>query len=164
MLPRSSLRTLVFVIDKDRILLGRKKRGFGAGKINGFGGKLQPGETLEAAAARELTEEAHITAEALEHRGTLSFTFANGLDPLQVEVFVASAWQGEAQETEEMAPAWFPLDSIPYSEMWVDDPHWLPLLLADQHFIGQFLLKDTEELLSAQVNSVAPEALPRHHT
>lgn len=32
------------------VLLGMKKRGFGAGKWNGFGGKVQPGETIEEAA------------------------------------------------------------------------------------------------------------------
>lgn len=34
------------------VLLGMKKRGFGAGKWNGFGGKVQPGETIEEAARR----------------------------------------------------------------------------------------------------------------
>lgn len=34
------------------ILLGLKKRGFGEGKWNGFGGKVEPGETIPQAAAR----------------------------------------------------------------------------------------------------------------
>jgi 8-oxo-dGTP pyrophosphatase MutT (NUDIX family) len=34
------------------ILLGMKKRGFGAGKWNGFGGKLEENESNEAAAKR----------------------------------------------------------------------------------------------------------------
>lgn len=37
-----------------RLLLGRKLRGFGEGYLNGFGGKVEPGETIEAAAAREV--------------------------------------------------------------------------------------------------------------
>ena len=46
--------TLVLVRDvaRHRVLLGMKKRGFGAGKWNGFGGKLEPGETIEEAAKR----------------------------------------------------------------------------------------------------------------
>ena len=50
--------TLVFPIDeKNRILLGRKKRGFGAYKYNGFGGKLDNGESFRECAIRELFEE-----------------------------------------------------------------------------------------------------------
>ena len=46
--------TLVLVRDvpQRRILLGMKKRGFGAGKWNGFGGKLEPGESVQEAAKR----------------------------------------------------------------------------------------------------------------
>ena len=43
--------TLVFPIDEqNRILLGRKKRGFGANKYNGFGGKLDDGESFRECA------------------------------------------------------------------------------------------------------------------
>ena len=45
--------TLVVVHDDEKILLGYKKRGFGAGRWNGFGGKLNDGETLEQAAHRD---------------------------------------------------------------------------------------------------------------
>ena len=48
-----------------QLLLGRKKRGFGEGKWNGFGGKLEPGETVEEAAVRELQEESGVTATQL---------------------------------------------------------------------------------------------------
>lgn len=48
----SKLLTLVLVVQPGRVLLGMKKRGFGAGKWNGFGGKVQPGETIEQAAHR----------------------------------------------------------------------------------------------------------------
>lgn len=162
MTTTAHLRTLVFIMDAERILLGRKKRGFGAGKWNGFGGKLQAGESLPVAAQRELTEEAGIEAIHLEQRGVLTFAFENGLDPLEVHVFVATAWEGTPVETEEMAPQWFPLATIPYREMWADDSHWLPLLLAGKHFIGKFLFQDTEKLVRADVNSVAPATIPWH--
>ena len=44
--------TLLFVRKDDEILLGMKKRGFGTGKWNGFGGKIEAGETIEQAAVR----------------------------------------------------------------------------------------------------------------
>lgn len=48
----SKLLTLVLVVQPGKVLLGMKKRGFGAGKWNGFGGKVNPGETIEDAARR----------------------------------------------------------------------------------------------------------------
>lgn len=48
----SRLFTLVLVVQPPRVLLGLKKRGFGAGLWNGFGGKVQPGESIEEAARR----------------------------------------------------------------------------------------------------------------
>lgn len=48
----SRVFTLVLVVQPSRVLLGMKKRGFGAGLWNGFGGKVQPGESIEEAARR----------------------------------------------------------------------------------------------------------------
>ena len=53
--------TLVFVIKGDRILLIRKKRGLGAGKVNGPGGRLEAGETFGQCAVREVQEELGVT-------------------------------------------------------------------------------------------------------
>ena len=46
--PDAKLLSLIFLLDapSSRVLLGMKKRGFGMGKYNGFGGKLEPGETM----------------------------------------------------------------------------------------------------------------------
>lgn len=143
---REKLLTLCIVYDRDsgRVLLGLKKRGFGEGRWNGFGGKVQEGETIEEAARRELTEEAGIVAPSCEQRGVLRFVFDN--DPVvhEVYVFVVSLWHGEPRETDEMRPRWFSLDAIPYDTMWPDDRHWLPLLLAGKHFRGAFRFIDDE--------------------
>ena len=54
--------SLCFLVDKKnkRVLMGMKKRGFGAGKYNGFGGKVEAGETIEEAVIRELWEESGV--------------------------------------------------------------------------------------------------------
>ena len=49
--------TLLFLLTDDQILLAMKKRGFGMGRWNGVGGKIEPGETIEEATARECREE-----------------------------------------------------------------------------------------------------------
>jgi len=53
--------TLLFLIKDDQILLAMKKRGFGAGRFNGVGGKVEPGETIEQALIRESQEEINVT-------------------------------------------------------------------------------------------------------
>ncbi|MDZ7267863.1 MAG: 8-oxo-dGTP diphosphatase [candidate division KSB1 bacterium] len=132
--------TLVFIMQDGRLLLIRKKRGLGAGKINAPGGRIDPGETPQQCAIREVQEELRITPLAVEERGTLSFQFVDGLS-LHVRVFTATAWEGQPQETEEATPLWTPVDRIPYEEMWADDRLWLPEMLAGKRFDGRFLFE-----------------------
>lgn len=159
---RPSLRTLCIVQQGERVLLGRKKRGFGVGKWNGFGGKLAVGESIEDAAKRELMEEAGIVAQDLAPRGILHFSFASGLSPLEVHIFAVTRFLGEPHETEEMAPRWFTAATIPYSEMWADDTYWLPTVLRGESVEGNFHFQDETTLLSHEIKEVAPQGAPWH--
>lgn len=126
------LLTLVFLQQKGQVLLGMKKRGFGAGKWNGFGGKLEPGESVKVAAARELHEEAGITVPELSRRAVLLFEMTDPADNALLEVHVYTAdriAQGTPVETEEMRPAWYSVDAVPLDSMWADDQYWLPQVL-----------------------------------
>ncbi len=145
------LLTLVLVEKEGQLLLGMKKRGFGAGRWNGFGGKVNEGETVEEAAVRETKEESNITPKALNARGVLTFMWQGRPDTLEVHVFKASNYDGEPQETEEMRPKWFNVSEIPYDEMWTDDKYWLPLYLAGKKFKGQFLFDDKDQVLSHEI-------------
>lgn len=142
--------TLLFIIKEGRILLIRKKRGLGAGKINGPGGRLEPGETPEEAAIRETQEELGITALSPSLRGELHFQFVDGYS-LFCSVFTAPDFRGEPIETDEATPLWTALEAIPYEEMWADDQHWLPGMLEGRHFRGFFHF-DGDVMLSRQVN------------
>lgn len=122
-----------------------KKVRFGAGKYNGMDGGVEGGETPAAGAVREVKEEAGvIVAEAdAKPMGSIEFSFEGKPDwSRNVSVFVAQEWSGEPKESEEMAPEWFDLTAIPYEKMWIDDRHWLPLVLegktikASFHFAG----------------------------
>lgn len=136
------LLTLCFIHEHPRLLLGMKKRGFGAGRWNGFGGKVQEGESIEDGAVRELREECGIEADPgdLEKYGIIEFEFRN--DPgkvLEVHVFKAHTHRGEPAESEEMRPQWFYVDEIPFRDMWSDDPYWLPLFIKGRKFRGRFV-------------------------
>ena len=130
--------TLTMITRNDQVLLIRKKRGLGAGKITGPGGRQEKGETIQACAVREVEEEVHITPADLQPRGELRFQFLDGYS-IHVHVFTASAHRGEAQESDEATPLWTPIDSIPYEQMWADDVLWLPRVLAGQSVAGDFL-------------------------
>jgi len=137
--------TLLFVIQNGRILLIRKKRGLGAGKINGPGGRLEPGESAAEAALRELEEELCIRSEAPTWCGQHQFEFVDGYR-LFVDVFRTSHYEGEPTETDEASPLWFDLDKIPFEEMWADDIHWFPHLLAERPFRGRYIF-DGDQML-----------------
>jgi 8-oxo-dGTP pyrophosphatase MutT (NUDIX family) len=123
------LLTLVIPRAPGRVLLGLKKRGFGAGYLNGFGGKVESADaSVAAAAARELLEESGLSvdasdASALHRRGTLTFHFDDQPRPWRVAVYAAAAWGGTETETEEMAPQWFAEGDIPYG---ASAPPFLP--------------------------------------
>ncbi len=129
--------TLLFVIRDGQILLIRKKRGLGAGKINGPGGRLEPGETPLEAAVRETREELGIEALDPVLSGELFFQFVDGYS-LHCSVFVSREFIGEPIETDEAIPLWTPLEAIPYHEMWEDDIHWLPGMIKGDTFRGYF--------------------------
>jgi len=137
---RGKLLTLCIVHDADggRVLLGMKKKGFGAERWNGFGGKVEPGETVVAAAIRELQEEAGIEAVAIMPQARLRFTHDVDDRELDVHVFLVSEFSGEPVETDEMSPKWFAVEEIPYDAMWQDDRHWLPRFLAGEALMGKF--------------------------
>ena len=129
------LATLCYILHDGQLLLIRKKRGIGAGKINGPGGKVDPGEAPLAAAIREVQDEIGVTPLDPSLHGELRFHFSDGL-VLHCMIYLAHHFDGVPSESEEAVPLWFPVDALPYDEMWEDDRHWLPLLLAKRFFTG----------------------------
>lgn len=141
--------TELFVRRDGQILLIRKKRGLGAGKIVGPGGRIDGDESPLQAAVREVQEELGITPTGIQASGELWFQFRDGYS-LLVHVFTATGCEGDPAETDEAAPIWTPLERIPYDQMWADDYLWFPLLLDGQTFAGQFLF-DGDVLLGHAV-------------
>ena len=148
------LLTLCIIHQHPRVLLGMKKRGFGQGRWNGFGGKVSVAETIEVAAKREIQEEAGIEIRNLDKAGIIEFEFKGNPEILEVHIFRSDNFLGEPIETEEMKPQWFHIDEIPYKEMWPDDIHWIPLFLSGKKFKGKFLFGESDIILEQELIEV----------
>jgi 8-oxo-dGTP diphosphatase len=128
---------LAFPLRDGQILLIEKKRGLGAGKVNGPGGKVDPGETPEEAVVRETEEEVCVRLDEIELAGILRFQFTDGL-AIRCRVYRSEVFHGEEAETPEATPFWCDFKDIPYERMWKDDRFWIPLLLDRTYFEGNF--------------------------
>jgi 8-oxo-dGTP diphosphatase len=118
------------------VLLGLKKAGFGTGKWVGLGGHIEEGEKPERAAVREVQEESGLLVppDSLQHMASIEFRFpARPAWDQTAEVFVTSVYQGEPEESDEIAPRWFSERELPLAKMWDDAKYWLPLVLAGEH-------------------------------
>ncbi|XP_076456795.1 oxidized purine nucleoside triphosphate hydrolase-like [Babylonia areolata] len=146
--------SLVFVREASKILLGYKKRGFGQGWWNGFGGKVEKGETIMEGALRELKEESGLTGHDLNEIGMLTFEFEGDPVLLEVHVFSTTKYTGQVTESEEMKPQWFDIKDIPFSQMWSDDVYWFPLMLKGSKFKGHFYFKGLHEILRYKLDEV----------
>lgn len=147
--------TVVILVGDDQILLAMKKRGFGAGRWNGPGGKVEPNESIEQAMVRECQEEIGVTPLEYQKVAIHDFVFPDGQSGMQVHAFICTKWQGEPTESEEMAPRWFDIDKIPYREMWQDDEYWLPEVLAGRKLHTRFAFDKGDNLLTHQVHEAA---------
>lgn len=145
--------TLMFVIDGREILLIEKKRGLGAGKINGPGGKLEHGESFLQCAVRECREEIGVTAVEPRCMGQHRFQFVDGYS-IHVHVFVAYRYTGTPVETDEAVPLWFAVDAIPYGRMWADDALWLPQVIAGRSVSGDWIF-DNDDIVDFRLDVTA---------
>lgn len=152
--------TLLFLIKKENneitdICLVMKKRGFGAGRYNGAGGKLEKGETVEQAVIRETREEISVMPETMHKIAKLSFSFAHKPEWAQLcHVYFCTQWAGVPSETEEMKPEWFSIESIPYNMMWPDDILWLPRALNHELLKARFLFSEDDVILEQEIKTI----------
>ena len=153
--------TLIFLIKKSQgeitdICLAMKKRGFGAGRWNGVGGKVNDGkETIEDVAKREAEEEISVRVKELNKIAELSFHFPHNPDWDQlVHVYFTENWDGEPAESEEMDPKWFFPKEIPFEKMWSGDIFWIPEVIKGNLVKAMFEFGENDVVLDKKINIV----------
>ena len=161
--PRDA--TLLYLFKREngvvtQICLAMKKRGLGAGKWNGAGGKVEAGESIEEAAIRETSEEIGVTPRNILKVAELTFQFPHKPSYDQtVHVYVAESWDGNLLESEEMAPSWFATGEIPWNDCWPSDEFWMPRVLQGEFVTATFHFSEDEKILYKMITArVAPTA------
>lgn len=136
--------TLCYPVEGDEVLLIEKRRGIGAGLINGPGGKIEPGETPRECARREVHEEVGLSVDSLTDAGAVEF-YLDDEPVMFVHLFRTTEFSGTPRESPEARPRWFPVDDLPLDRMWEDDRLWLPDLLAGERVRGTFWFEDDDD-------------------
>jgi|AntAceMinimDraft_9_1070365.scaffolds.fasta_scaffold147340_1 8-oxo-dGTP pyrophosphatase MutT (NUDIX family) len=147
--------------NEGQILLAMKKRGFGKGRWNGVGGKpdSEKGDkNVLDSAKRESEEEIGVKIQNPEKVAVVDFLFPEvpkekEFDQ-QTHIFLIRKWEGEPRESEEMRPKWFSVEDIPFNQMWSDDRHWLPHILAGKKLKGKFIFDGKDKVVNKTLKFV----------
>lgn len=143
--------TLAYLLDRSRdevLMIRRDARPDDDhyGKVNGLGGKLEPDEGVVEGLRRELREEANVELEAVELRGTVTWTnFGPKAEEWLGFIFLVDAWVGDIPAAnDEGTLVWVArtrlLDACADDAgrraeadlpMWAGDRHFLPLVFDD---------------------------------
>ena len=109
------LKSTLIYLEKDEKTLMlhrvRKKNDVNHDKWIGVGGKLEPGETVEACARREVTEETGYVMGCINYRGIV--TFISDTAPCEeMHLFTCDDFQGEMRDCDEGVLEWVPTTDV----------------------------------------------------
>ncbi|XP_060838321.1 uncharacterized protein LOC132920168 [Rhopalosiphum padi] len=146
------LMTLTLIFKNDEILLGMKNRGMGKGKWNGFGGKVEPNETIDDAAKREVKEECGLDVISMEKIGIIDFEYVGSKEILEGHIYFCNLFEGDIIESDEMAPIkWFKIKDSPCDTMWIDHKFWFPMILKQIPFKAHFKYLNDDTMLDSTI-------------
>lgn len=132
---------------EDVLLMHRIKTSGGLGQdlVSGIGGKVGDeedfkNETPEEALIREVQEEIGITPVTYRQVGRVRFLWETKPNwNMNVLIYIVDSWEGNPVETEVAKPVWHKICDLPTENMWEDNLHWVPQILAGEQVDGVFL-------------------------
>ena len=145
------LATLGYLMSPDRrqvLMIHRTGRpgDLHAGKYNGLGGKLDPGEDVASGMVREIREEAGVECIDMILRGTISWPgFGRHGEDWFGFVFRIDRWLGEPLASNpEGTLEWVEVGRLLELPLWEGDRHFLPLVFerTDRQFHGVMPYRD----------------------
>jgi 8-oxo-dGTP diphosphatase len=139
------LATLCYIRSQGKTLMVhrvKKANDIHAGKWNGLGGKLEPGETPEECARREIYEESGLIAHKLEWKGVLTFPKFAHEEDWYAFVFVVTDFSGDVVNSVEGDLHWIADEDIPRLNLWEGDAIFLPWLDKAGFFSGKFVYQE----------------------
>jgi len=129
--------SMIFLVDNGKVLTLKRNedKKIYPGNISGFGGKVEPGEAMETSARREFLEEAGLTVEKMEFRGTFIRILDNGYIN-EMYIFVATGFNGQPLETsDEGTVEWRTIDDFLTNPDTVDHiPRYLNQVIKGEDF------------------------------
>jgi 8-oxo-dGTP diphosphatase len=135
------LATLCYVRkDAQTLMMHRVKKAndMHQGKWNGLGGKLEPGETPEECAIREIYEESGLTVVNPTLKGILTFPAFDDFEDWYCFVFLATQFQGELIDSPEGILRWIPNHELTRLNLWDGDRIFLAWLDRPGLFSAKF--------------------------
>ena len=141
--------TLCHLLRGNKLLLKKANRGISRGKWNAPGGKIEPGETPQKNARREVLEETGLVAGELFLHGKINYIMGRG-EPRRIRVFLFSTEQlsGKPKGAEEGPVRWFSTAQLPRAQMWDDDRYWIHLMLNRCRFDAVFYYDESNRLVT----------------
>jgi 8-oxo-dGTP diphosphatase len=120
----------------------KKQNDMHAGKWNGLGGKLEPGETPEECAIREIQEESGLLVTNPLLKGFLTFPMFDGLQDWYAFVFLITQFEGQLIDSQEGVLRWVPDDELLDLNLWPGDLIFIPWLERAGFFSAKFIYQD----------------------
>lgn len=151
--------TLCFPIRGDEVLLAEKQKKIGAGFLNGFGGKVEPDDRdIYDTNTREVGEEIGISLTIVKKVGEIAFHNPYEDDRLKkmlVHIFVATEWDGEPNETDEMKSVnWYKIEELDYNKLLSADRLFLPHILGGKCVRGVIEYNEDWSVKTSQIDEV----------
>lgn len=149
------LATICYIDNGEALLLmhrNKKENDVHEGKWISVGGKIDPGETPDACARREILEETGLTVTQMDFKGVITFPeFTPGLD-WYTFVFKVTAFEGElVEDCIEGSLEWVPYDQVLSKPTWEGDYEMFKWILEDKPFFSARFAYDNQVLRDQEV-------------